>query len=81
VVSLRHERIEVGPLARLVLPLLDGSRDAEAIAAAVVEAARRGDIVLDRASVDSDEKLPATIARDNLNALLATFARAALLLA
>jgi len=56
------------------------SRDADAIAAAA-EAARRGDMASSPARVDSDEKLPASIAPDNLNALLATFARAALLLA
>jgi methyltransferase-like protein len=36
-VNLRHERVELGSLARIVLPLLDGSRDADAIAAAVAE--------------------------------------------
>jgi hypothetical protein len=34
-VNLRHERVALGDLARFVLPLLDGSRDADAIAGAI----------------------------------------------
>ena len=40
VVNLRHERVELGPSAQAVLPLLDGSRDAAAIAAAMAAAGR-----------------------------------------
>jgi trans-aconitate methyltransferase len=80
VVNLRHERVDVDTLARFVLALLDGSRSLETIAAAMAEGERRGEIALNRAGVDPSGALPFRIARDNLKALLPTFARAALLL-
>jgi hypothetical protein len=64
-----------------VLPLLDGTRDLDAIAATMAEAEGRGEVALNRARVDSAQDPPFQIARRNLEALLSTFARAALLLA
>jgi methyltransferase-like protein len=81
VVNLRHERVDVDALARFVLPLLDGSRSVEAVAATMAEAERRGEVALNRARVDRADALPFSIANDNLKALLPTFARAGLLLA
>jgi SAM-dependent methyltransferase len=77
-VNLRHERVELGDLARFVLPLLDGSRDAGAITAAVAE----GGLAFardDAAVAGPADRLK--IAADNLGALLPALARAALLLA
>jgi len=81
VVNLRHERVDVDALARFVLALLDGSRSLEAIAAAMAEGERRGEIALNRAGVDPADAPPFRIARDNLKVLLPSFASAALLLA
>jgi SAM-dependent methyltransferase len=77
-VNLRHERVELVGLARFVLPLLDGSRDANAIAAAV--AAGGLGLTRDGAAVaGATDRLK--IAADNLGALLPALARAALLIA
>jgi len=79
-VNLRHERVDLGALAQIVLPLLDGSRDAGAIAAAVAETARAGGLAFtcDGAAVESTaDRLK--IAAENLGALLPALARAALL--
>jgi methyltransferase-like protein len=81
-VNLRHERVELGRLAQVVLPLLDGSRDMGAIAAAVAEAGRAGRLAFarDGAAVEAAaDRLK--LAADNLDALLPALARAALLVA
>jgi methyltransferase-like protein/trans-aconitate methyltransferase len=81
-VNLRHERVELGAFAQFVLPLLDGSRDAGAIVAAVAEAGRAGRLAFsqDGAAVEgAADRLK--IAAGNLDALLPALARAALLIA
>jgi cyclopropane fatty-acyl-phospholipid synthase-like methyltransferase/methyltransferase-like protein len=79
-VNLRHERVELDVLPRFVLPLLDGSRDAGAIAAAMADAVREGRLDLNRDKVESDERDAVAIAIDNLKSLLPALARATLLL-
>ena len=81
-VNLRHERVALEGLAHFVLPLMDGSRDAQAIGAALAEAARDGRLAFTRdgAAVDDPADLLRTASR-NLQALLPELARAALLLA
>jgi hypothetical protein len=64
-VNLRHERVTLGSLAQIVLPLLDGSRDPDAIGAAIAQSGRDGRLA----------------ASGELAALLPALARAALLLA
>ena len=81
-VNLRHERVALEGLAHFVLPLMDGSRDTEAISAALAEAARDGRLayIRDGATVDDPDDLM-RIASRNLQPLLPALARAALLLA
>lgn len=79
-VNLRHERVELDVLPRFVLPLLDGSRDASAIAAAMADAVREGRLDLNRDQVESYNGDAVKIAADNLKPLLPALARAALLL-
>jgi SAM-dependent methyltransferase len=79
-VNLRHERVGIDALARFVLPLLDGSRDADTITAAIVEAGRDGRLAFNRNGapvVDDGER--SRIARENVAAMLPALARAALL--
>jgi len=79
-VNLRHERVGLDALARFVLPLLDGHRDADTIAAAIAEAGRDGRLTFTRNGapvVDAGER--SSIARANLDAMLPALARAALL--
>ena len=64
-VNLRHERVALSGLAQIVLPLLDGSRDLDAITAAIAQSGRDGRLA----------------ASGELAALLPALARAALLLA
>ena len=64
-VNLRHERVTIGGLAQIVLPLLDGSRDLDAITAAIAQSGRDGRLA----------------ASGEFAALLPALARAALLLA
>jgi methyltransferase-like protein/2-polyprenyl-3-methyl-5-hydroxy-6-metoxy-1,4-benzoquinol methylase len=81
-VNLRHERVALESFAQLVLPLLDGSRDPDAISTAIAEGGRDGRLAFTRdgAAVDDpDERM--RIASGNLQALLPALARAALLLA
>jgi SAM-dependent methyltransferase len=81
-VNLRHERVELDSLARIVLPLLDGSRDADAVSAALAAGGRDGRLAFTRAGAtvdDPDERM--RIASGKLQALLPALARAALLLA
>jgi methyltransferase-like protein len=82
VVNLRHERVGLDALARFVLPLLDGSRDADTISAAIADAGRDGRLSFSRNGVpvvDAAERLQ--VARENLDALLRALARTALLCA
>jgi hypothetical protein len=81
-VNLRHERVELDSLAQIVLPLLDGSRDADAISAAIAEGGRDGRLAFTRdgAAIDDPDERQ-RIASGKLQALLPAFARAALLLA
>jgi hypothetical protein len=79
-VNLRHERVELDVLPRFVLPLLDGSRDASAIADAMADAVREGRLDLYRDWVEPDDRYAVEIAADNLKSLLPALARAALLL-
>ncbi len=81
-VNLRHERVALDGLAQTVLPLLDGSRDAQAISAALVQGGRDGPLAFTHdgaAAEDPDERM--RIVSDNIQALLPTLASAALLLA
>jgi SAM-dependent methyltransferase len=78
-VNLRHERVELGGLAQVLLPLLDGSRDAGAAVAAAAEAGRKGHLAATRNGAGSAER--PNLATDNVDALLPALARAALLLA
>jgi SAM-dependent methyltransferase len=80
-VNLRHERVELGGLARFVLPLLDGSRDAAAITAAIMDGARDGRLTFTRnAAAVGDPDRRGRMAADSLGILLPELARAALLL-
>jgi len=79
-VNLRHERVEQGKLANIVLPLLDGTRDLGALSAAVAEAARDGRITFARNGLPvADPGERKRIASENVAALLPMLARAALL--
>jgi SAM-dependent methyltransferase/methyltransferase-like protein len=81
-VNLRHERVGLDALARFVLPLLDGSRDADTISAAIADAGCDGRLSFSRNGVpvvDAAERLQ--VARENLDALLRALARTALLCA
>ena len=79
-VNLRHERVDLDDFARFVLPLLDGSRDAAAIAAAVAAGARNGRIVFDRnGGPVGDPAEQGQISAEKLNVVLPMIARAALL--
>lgn len=77
--NLRHERVELRGLAQFVLPLLDGSRDTEAIIAAMATARSHGG-----PSIGGTE-MPAAggtkTANERVRTLLPEFARAALLIA
>jgi methyltransferase-like protein/trans-aconitate methyltransferase len=79
-VNLRHERVELDVLPRFVLPLLDGSRDTGAIAAAMADAVREGRLESNGGQVESNAGDAVEIAADNLKSLLPALARAALLL-
>jgi len=77
-VNLRHERVDLAGLAQFVLPLLDGSRDADAVGAAIAD----GRLAFSRngmAIADAAERRK--IAAHNLRSLLPELARAALLVA
>lgn len=79
-VNLRHERVDFDDFTRLVLPLLDGSRDTVALRAAIFDGARRGRLTGDRDGVPvRDAIAQARIAGEKLDALLPMLARAALL--
>ncbi len=80
--SLRHERIELDPLSRHLLPYLDGRHDREALVAIVLELAKRG-----RVAIEVEGKRPLRPARSRailaqeLDANLSWLARSALLIA
>ncbi len=81
-VNLRHERVELAGLAGFVLPLLDGSRNADAIAMEIATAAREGRLAFARNGATIGDLAEChSIAIDRLAALLPEFARAALLIA
>ncbi len=65
-VNPRHERVELGEVARMILPLLDGRRNRSELAAAMREEARGGGNGLrdDGASIESRKKLEASSAED-----------------
>jgi len=78
-VNLRHERVELDSFARIVLPLIDGSHDADAISAAIAQGGRRLAFTRDGAAIDDpDERM--RIVSGKLLRLLPTLARAGLLL-
>ncbi len=81
-VNLRHERVEFGDLARLVVPLLDGTRNIDAIYVEITTHARAGRLAVMRngVTVDDPNERGRIVAR-NLTALLPALARAAVLLA
>lgn len=78
-VNLRHERVEIGGFAQFVLPLLDGSRDSDAIGAAISDGVRDGRLTLAAPAGDPNER--GRLAIEALEALLPALARAGLLLA
>jgi methyltransferase-like protein len=81
-VNLRHERVDLAGLAQFVLPLLDGSRDADAVGAAIADAGGDGRLAFSRNGVaigDTAERQK--IAANTLRTLLPELARAALLVA
>jgi SAM-dependent methyltransferase/methyltransferase-like protein len=79
--SLRHEHVGFDGLAQFVLPLLDGSRDAAAVTAAVLAAGRDGKLSFTRDGVAVDDPAQRhAMASANVDAMLAALARAALLL-
>jgi SAM-dependent methyltransferase len=78
--NLRHEHVGLDGLAQFVLPLLDGSRDAAAVKAAILQAACDGKLSFSRDGVPiNDPAQREAVATDNVKALFAAFARAALL--
>jgi methyltransferase-like protein/trans-aconitate methyltransferase len=79
-VNLRHERVDFDDFTRFALPLLDGSRDAAALRAAIADGARHGRITFDRDGVPvRDVAAQGRIAGEKVDALLPMLARAALL--
>ena len=79
VVNLRHERVDLEGLAQVVLPLLDGSRDAQAIAAAIGGDGRL--VIMRNGQPIDDPAERRSIATNRLRMLLPELARAALLIA
>lgn len=84
VTNLRHEPVEPNDLQRRLLPLLDGTRDADALVAALLNLASDGVIGV-RTRADgpavTDRAVLAKSLRQTVDAELSTLGRAALLLA
>ncbi len=79
-VSLRHENVKLDDLGQLVVPLLDGSRDAAALDAAIGDAVNDGRLSFTRDGVTVEDAAERRrIAADSLKTLLPALARAALL--
>lgn len=81
VVNLRHERVQLEGLAQFVLPLLDGTSDAQAISAAIVKASGDGRLAITRGGSPVDEAERRKIATNRVRTLLPELAGAALLVA
>jgi methyltransferase-like protein len=78
--NLRHERLAFDALAQFVLPLLDGTRDAAAIAELVVEAAKTGRLNFERDGARiTDPGQQSAIAGEQVRNLIANLRLAALL--
>ena len=83
VTSLRHEPVKLNELARRMLPLLDGTRDVEALVAGVVRLAQEGKIGVretDNGPVVTDPAMQEKILRHLVVTSLPDFAQVALLL-
>jgi SAM-dependent methyltransferase len=78
-VNLRHERVDLDGLAAIVLPMLDGSRETDAISAAIAAGGHRLAFTRDGIAID-DPNERRRIASGKLLTLLPSFARAGLLL-
>jgi methyltransferase-like protein/cyclopropane fatty-acyl-phospholipid synthase-like methyltransferase len=78
--TLRHEPFLIDVVGRILLPLLDGTRDKQALAQALIDAVKAGELRLDREGVHvTHESDIADSARDNVNRALATLQRAGML--
>jgi SAM-dependent methyltransferase/methyltransferase-like protein len=78
--NLRHEHVELDAFAQQVLPLLDGSRDADAVTAVILQRVSDGRLMFSRGNGAGDTpNQPATITPDSVRELFSRFARAALL--
>ena len=79
-VNLRHERVDIDILGQHILPLLDGTRNMQAVAAEVISAARQGRLNFARDGIPIKDETALRQAVDaQVAAVLASFARAALL--
>ena len=80
--NLRHESVPLTVIQQAVLPLMDGTHDADQLAAAVEKKVRDGKIVLHRDGVTlTDEAEIAKAAREHLAMALDACAKGALLVA
>jgi methyltransferase-like protein len=83
VTNLRHEPVKLNDLPRQMLPLLDGTRDIDAITADVVKLAKNGKIGVrerDGGPVVTDDATLATVLRQSVEASLPDMVQVALLL-
>lgn len=79
VTNLWHQTVELDPLERVTLGLLDGEHDAAALVTALLHAIQTGALVVERRGAALDEAAIRELLTERLPAVLATFATTALL--